>query len=257
MRRRKKQRAKTAAAKGESVMGKKKEKPKIVFLKHDIFTLRDDKIVLLDERFSHVGYSIYWRLLEYMQSTDNCEIRFDLLEVISRRSLASEYEQVKAVVSYCLEIGLFLETQDGAAFYSKRLKENRAEIEGKSEQARKAVEERERKRAEAKKAAETATAENSPYATLCKEICDKFGVKVKPIHYEKLSMLLKHLTGNGVMDIEKAAAVVRATLAKLDTAKAIQSGKFKYTINSFFNPKTFTNLYGGEYDEIYQKPHFK
>ena len=231
-----------------------------LFLKHEINSIRNSDLLELIRKQGLEGYAVYWLLLEHLQGTETGTIQEKEIEAIAPTCLQTDAVKAAEIIKTCLEIHLLEYSTDGK-IYSPLVVEQRDLIIAKSEQGRNAVKKRWTKEKEETTAEtvtdETATAENSPYATLCKEICDKFGVKVKPIHYEKLSMLLKHLTGNGVMDIEKAAAVVRATLAKLDTAKPIQSGKFKYTINSFFNPKTFTNLYGGEYDEIYQKPHFK
>ena len=237
-----------------------------LFLKHEINSIRNSDLLELIRKQGLDGYAVYWLFLEHLQGTETGTIQEKEIEAIAPTCLQTDAVKAAEIIKTCLEIHLLEYSTDGK-IYSPLVVEQRDLIIAKSEQGRNAVKKRWTKEKEETTAEtvtdETATdtaaiaAENSPYATLCKEICDKFGVKVKPIHYEKLSMLLKHLTGNGVMDIEKAAAVVRATLAKLDTAKAIQSGKFKYTINSFFNPKTFTNLYGGDYDEIYQKPHFK
>lgn len=115
---------------------------KDLYLKHDIKTLQDLRIIKLNKKYSHTGYSIYWRLLEYMQSTDDCSIRFEDLDDISDTLLYSDCKDVKTVLDYCLEIGLFIKTEDGGAFYSKRLRENRAEIEAKSEKARKSIKKR-------------------------------------------------------------------------------------------------------------------
>ena len=262
---------------------------KKLFLIHDLDELEDDKMMSLDEKYSHVGYSIYWRLLTYMQKTENCEIKFESLENISKRLLASDYKDVKDVLAYCLEIGLFIKTEDGAAFYSRRLKKNRAEIEERSNaqrerafkrwqsdgnatamprqsdgNANKNKKENKNKNKNKKESENEQEAErnsgggkdslfSSPFATLCREICDKFGVEMAPFYYDKLSKLLEAID----RDLERAAAVVRETLAKLDTAKAIKNGRMTFTIEHFLNPEMFFKLKDGAYDKDHSKPRSK
>lgn len=266
---------------------------KKLFLIHDLDELEDDKMMSLDEKYSHVGYSIYWRLLTYMQKTENCEIKFESLENISKRLLASNYKDVKDVLAFCLEIGLFIKTEDGAAFYSRRLKKNRAEIEersnaqrerafkrwqsdgnatamprqsdGNANKNKKENKNKNKKESENKKENEQGKRNSgggkdslfsSPFATLCKEICDKFGVpKPLPVYYEMLSKELEELAIDG--DLEGAAAMVREGLAKLDTAEAIKKGRMTFTIIQFLKTETFLKLYNGVYDKDHSKPRSK
>ena len=111
----------------------KLQKP--LYLQHDVNELEDDKLTDLDVKYPYKGYTIFWRACTYMLRSDDCYIRFDKLKVVSDRSLHCPYKDVEAVVNYCIEIGLFHKTEDGSAFYNKRVQAQWEEMERKHEEA--------------------------------------------------------------------------------------------------------------------------
>ncbi len=83
---------------------------------------------------------------------------------------------------------------------------------------------------------------------LCNEICAKFNRIPLPDHLRRVEELLRAVHRPGLVD---GATVIRDGLKKLDTAKAIQSGKFKVGLTTFLRPDFFVRLIDGGYDEDY------
>ena len=237
-----------------------------LYIQHEINSLKDPKIIDLFGKHKVEGYGVYWLLLEYLQGTETGTIQEEQIEKIAPMWLQSDAEKAIAIVKTCLEIHLLEYSTDGEIF-SPMLKEQREEMIAEKNKwknfGKKGAEAKKKKAAE--EAAKTATAEtlternsnggkdslySSPFATLCKVICDKFRVEESPFYYGKLAKLLEAIDG----DSERAAAVVREGLAKLDTAKAIKNGRMTFTIEHFLNPDTFFKLKDGAYDKDHSKP---
>ena len=229
-----------------------------IYIKHEINSLKDPKIIDLFRQHKIEGYGVYWMLLEYLQGTETGTIQEKQIEKIAPIWLQTDAEKASEIVKTCLEIHLLEYSNDGEnssdgerEIYSPMLKEQREEMKAEKDKWRNFG----KKGAEAKKAAAIAAktaAENSPFATLCKKVCDKFGVEMVPFYFGKLSKLLETIAKDG--DLERAAAVVCETLDKLDTAKAIKNGRMTFTIEHFLNPDTFFKLKDGAYDKDHSKP---
>lgn len=220
-----------------------------LYIQHEINSIRNPDLLELIRKQGLEGYAVYWLLLEHLQGTETGTIQEEKIEKIASVCLQTDAEKASEIVKTCLDIPLLERSTDGAIF-SPMLKEQREKM----------IEEKNKwrnfgkKGAEAKKAAAIAAAKNSPFATLCKEVCDKFGVEELPFYYGKLSKLLEEIDKK---NSERAAAVVRETLAKLDTAKAIKNGRMTFTIEHFLNPEMFFKLKDGAYDKDHSKPRSK
>ena len=272
-----------------------------LFIRHDVTSLQDEKIALLDYKFSHVGYSIYWRLLEYMGRADDCQIEFSKLEIIAKRCLFSDPEDVTEIVEYCLEIGLFLKSDDEKTFYSKRLKADWEEMNNKRKKAREAIQKRwgkyerntgvlpayndsntdliqnknknknknnsctadavqsTRTREGTTAAGENDFCDTETYSDCVVELANAIEKRFNPSAMQAMPNTLRrtqallqaiHAPGtDGNVTIQK----VWDALKKLDTAEAIKSKKFNFSIQSFLDPDKFLKLLYGDYDNIVTK----
>lgn len=259
-----------------------------LFLKHDVRALQDEKIIMLDLKFSHLGYSVFWRLLEYMFQTENCEIDFKQLEIVSERVLATKVEDVKAVLNYCLEIGLFVTNEDKTAFYSKRLKAQRAEIEEMSQKQRARANRRwnkeipqksnapamprqcggnankkkknnqnktetqtQKQTEDASTSAPTAAEKPPDYSPELRKLSDEIAAKFGYANGRKFDRQVATL----IHDLHPGDGfqAIPEALKKLDSAQAILAGKVTFTIGSFLDYNKFLRLFSGDYDDLYTR----
>lgn len=82
---------------------------------------------------------------------------------------------------------------------------------------------------------------------LLNDIGDRFHLCDAGMYAQQLQRLLLHIHSPGADD----EAVVRKALEKLDSARAITSGKVQMSITRFLRPDMFLKLLNGDYDIDY------
>lgn len=93
------------------------------FFYHDADMRNDIKIKALRRKFSHKGYAVWCCLLEMMTDAEGLQIEFsDISQELIAADLDVEVSDLKAIVEYCQQIGLFQMTDDGM-LRSKALQE--------------------------------------------------------------------------------------------------------------------------------------
>lgn len=87
------------------------------FFYHDSDMRNDIKIKALRRRFSHMGYAVWCCLLEMMTDADGLAIDFsDISQELIAADLDVDVQQLKDIVAYCQQIGLFQMTETGSLF---------------------------------------------------------------------------------------------------------------------------------------------
>ena len=93
------------------------------YFQHDYNAANDQKILRLRAKFNNAeGYGVYFMILEAMAQEENGCLDNDCIAQLSL-SYGLAIEQLKAVINYCVEIGLFI-LYDGG-LYSKRMIEHK------------------------------------------------------------------------------------------------------------------------------------
>jgi hypothetical protein len=242
-----------------------------IYIKHEINSLKDPKIIDLFRQHKIEGYGVYWMLLEYLQGTETGTIQEKQIEKRAPIWLQTDAEKASEIVKTCLEIHLLEYSNDGEnssdgerEIYSPMLKEQREEMKAEKDKWRNfgkkgAEAKKEKAAAEAAKATtetateETATAINSSETIKrsIKKICAKFKESEKPIYYRLIKTLIKEISdGDEILGAE----MIDEALEKYDKAAAIKNGKMTFTIMDFLNPIRFLKLHNGSYDKDYSKP---
>lgn len=87
------------------------------FFYHDADMRNDIKIKALRRKFSHKGYTVWCCLLEMLTDADELQIEFSgISQELIAADLDVEVSELKEIVSYCQQIGLFQMTEDGCLF---------------------------------------------------------------------------------------------------------------------------------------------
>lgn len=89
------------------------------YFSHDASMRDDPKIKALRRKFKHEGYSIWNMLLESITDADNFRL------VMNYEIMAGDYdiepEKLRAIVGYCVELGLLKEDAETSIIWSKTL----------------------------------------------------------------------------------------------------------------------------------------
>lgn len=93
------------------------------YFDHDYSARNDQKILRLRARHGWEGYGIYWAILETMAEDSTGYLDGGAIEGLSA-GYGVAIDRLKAIISNCIEIGLFAENDDGS-FYSKRMIEHK------------------------------------------------------------------------------------------------------------------------------------
>lgn len=87
------------------------------FFYHDADMRNDIKIKALRRKFSHKGYTVWCCLLEMLTDAEGLQIEFsEISQELIAADLDVEVSELKEIVSYCQQIGLFQTTEDGCLF---------------------------------------------------------------------------------------------------------------------------------------------
>lgn len=87
------------------------------FFYHDADMRNDIKIKALRRKFSHKGYTVWCCLLEILTDAEGLQIEFsEISQELIAADLDVEVSELKEIVSYCQQIGLFQMTEDGCLF---------------------------------------------------------------------------------------------------------------------------------------------
>ena len=87
------------------------------FFYHDADMRNDIKIKALRRKFSHKGYTVWCCLLEMLTDAEGLQIEFsEISQELIAADLDVEVSELKEIVSYCQQIGLFQMTEDGCLF---------------------------------------------------------------------------------------------------------------------------------------------
>lgn len=259
-----------------------------LYFPHDFTASRDSKIIELRKETGWEGYGLYWALLEMLGSDSDHELPTKYNHLAWE--LRTDAGLLKKVVE---DFGLFTLADDGSSFYSERLSRQLEEMDVIRKKRQDAANKRwknanaqdeeckcianaqetecikkEKKKnkninsadAELRAREEAAAAADlivdsseifSPQTlVLCDEIAAKFNVIDGRVYARQVDSLLRAVNRPGVVD---GATVIRDALKRLDTAKAIQSGKVKITITRFLREDIFLRLINGDYDDMYSK----
>lgn len=93
------------------------------YFQHDYNAANDQKVLKLRAKFNNAeGYGIYFMILEAMAQEKTGRLDNDCIAQLSL-SYGLAIEQLKAVLNYCLEIGLFVQDENG--IFSKRMLEHK------------------------------------------------------------------------------------------------------------------------------------
>lgn len=87
------------------------------FFYHDADMRNDIKIKALRRKFSHKGYTVWCCLLEMLTDAEGLQIEFsEISQELIAADLDVEVSELKEIVSYCQQIGLFQMTEDGCLY---------------------------------------------------------------------------------------------------------------------------------------------
>lgn len=90
----------------------------IIYIRHDVNSSQDPKIVKIRAKFGPCAYAVYWCALESIRNEDSITLSLEDTDVIAYTS-GVDLETVNQIVNYCIAIGLF--TLNGDRFTSDRL----------------------------------------------------------------------------------------------------------------------------------------
>lgn len=83
-----------------------------LFIKHDVFTLDDDSIESLVDRYHEAGYGIWWAIVERLTISDTHALTIDeLVRKIDKMLAVKEDSITEDVIRYCIELGLVSEKE--------------------------------------------------------------------------------------------------------------------------------------------------
>lgn len=114
---------------------------------HDSNAHNDPKILKVLERFGWEGYGMFWFLLENMRDDANVEIAYTDRNAFAFQ-MHTDVQKLQEFIDFCLEIGLFIPCGKPVdnpvdnlciSFTSKRLKDDIAYYQEKSDKARKSA----------------------------------------------------------------------------------------------------------------------
>lgn len=93
------------------------------YFQHDYNSANDQKVLKLRAKFNNAeGYGIYFMILEAMAQEDDGMLDSDCIAELSL-SYNLAIDKLKAVLNFCIEIGLFIKDEKG--IYSKRMIEHK------------------------------------------------------------------------------------------------------------------------------------
>lgn len=93
------------------------------YFQHDYNSANDQRILKLRAKFNNAeGYGIYFMILEAMAQEESGILENNCMAQLSL-SYGLAINQLKAIINYCIEIGLFV--QDKKGFFSKRMIEHK------------------------------------------------------------------------------------------------------------------------------------
>lgn len=87
------------------------------FFYHDADMRNDIKIKALRRKFSHKGYTVWCCLLEMLTDAEGLEIEFsEISQELIAADLDVEVSELRDIVTYCQQIGLFQMTEQGCLY---------------------------------------------------------------------------------------------------------------------------------------------
>lgn len=105
------------------------------YFPHDYNAANDQKILRLRSKFNNAeGYGIYFMILEAMAQEADGVLDLDCMAQLSL-SYGLAIEQLKIVLNYCVDVGLFI--QDTKGIYSQRMIEHKLFRKERSESGKK------------------------------------------------------------------------------------------------------------------------
>lgn len=257
-----------------------------LYFPHDFTAAKDSKIISLRMALGWEGYGVFWALIEMLASEASHILPTDY----NALAWELRYDAGKLKKLVC-DFGLFTLTKDGSGFYSERMSQQLQEVDELREKRRSAANKRWKNanamqvhtKSDANKIKEnkintsadaevarvnataTAAAEEgsaleewryveaaSPFSlqtiALCDEIATKFNLVDGRCYAQQVENLLRQVHRPGMVD---GAEVVRNGLKKLDTAKAVASGKVRITVTRFLRLEIFQRLINGDYDDVF------
>lgn len=94
---------------------------------HDATAFNDPKIIRLRQKYGFEGYGVFWAVVEKLRLCQGYQFNYSDLDVLSFE-LHIEFEKLREILDFCIEIGLFVLSDD--VFYSKSLDERMEEFNG-------------------------------------------------------------------------------------------------------------------------------